>query len=511
MTMRMDKEQSQMAEKIINLTLEIIYLLTGESFPPVKSGAQLTITVPPLHSLNPERNNNKILEVTKKMMELLTGEVPIRCQDVTVYFSMEEWEYLEGHKDLYKDVMMDNQPPLTSPDGSSNGNPPERCPRPLYSRDSTQEGHTIPHHHQSEDLIPIKEEEETYVMGDQQPTKDFEMTMNNKLEQFFLDIDTDGLNFRNTSEKHLLLSQDFVEDNGIPPYSPEVNAITHNIIHQGPYQLEWSMNPSNPEETSDKSHTIKPEKNLSSRSIDTSTDPSNFKESSLGLEEAYTGENSLCSRCGKSFTNLSELLLHLKSHSSVTYTCSECWKSFPEKSELLKHQKSHMGDNLYPCSQCGKCFTQKGDLNRHQRVHTGERPFPCPDCGKYFAQKANLVTHKRIHTGERPYSCSECGKCFRDRGKLIVHEKIHTGERPYSCSVCGKCFIRKGGLLVHQRSHTGERPYSCSECGKCFTEKGKLIRHQSSHTGERPFSCPECGKCFSLKENLNKHQKTHVR
>ncbi|PIO25600.1 hypothetical protein AB205_0070200, partial [Aquarana catesbeiana] len=47
-------------------------------------------------------------------------------------------------------------------DGSSNGNPPERCPRPLYSRDSTQEGHTIPHHHQSgnlgDDNIVVKEE-----------------------------------------------------------------------------------------------------------------------------------------------------------------------------------------------------------------------------------------------------------------------------------------------------------------------------------------------------------------
>ncbi|PIO14252.1 hypothetical protein AB205_0157930, partial [Aquarana catesbeiana] len=70
--------------------------------------------------------------------------------------------------------MMDNQPPLTSPDGSSNGNPPERCPRPLYSRDSTQEGHTTPHHHQSGNLgddnivkEEYKEEDEEYgVMED---------------------------------------------------------------------------------------------------------------------------------------------------------------------------------------------------------------------------------------------------------------------------------------------------------------------------------------------------------
>ncbi|CAI9622701.1 unnamed protein product [Staurois parvus] len=134
--MRMEEDRSHMTEKILNLTLEIIYLLTGERFPLLKSGDHMTITVPPCDSLNPERHNmQKILEVTKKMMELLTGE---------------EWEYLEGHKDLYKDVMMDNQPPLTSPDGSSHGNPPERCPRPLYSR--------IPHRKVTPSLTIIRVE-----------------------------------------------------------------------------------------------------------------------------------------------------------------------------------------------------------------------------------------------------------------------------------------------------------------------------------------------------------------
>ncbi|XP_040178275.1 gastrula zinc finger protein XlCGF66.1-like [Rana temporaria] len=180
--MRMEEDRSRMTERILNLTLEIIYLLTGERFPPLKDEDQLTFTVPPPRFLMLKRNNEKkILKVIKKMMELLTGEVPIRCQDVTVYFSMEEWEYLEGHKDLYKDVMMDTQDDDNNAhdqdiknriqekydeeeedgvvEGPSDGredimepsykrNPPERCPFPLYTWDSTQEGHIIPRHHQ---------------------------------------------------------------------------------------------------------------------------------------------------------------------------------------------------------------------------------------------------------------------------------------------------------------------------------------------------------------------------
>ncbi|XP_066451494.1 uncharacterized protein [Eleutherodactylus coqui] len=144
---RMEKDRDHMAARILDLTMEIIYWITGEDYTVVKkwsgecvtprvsggrSRTQSPITESSPHSLIHEQ---KILELTHRITELLTGEVPIRCQDVTVYFSMEEWKYLEGHKDLYKEVMMEDQQPLTSPDGSSQRNPPERCPSPLYSQD----------------------------------------------------------------------------------------------------------------------------------------------------------------------------------------------------------------------------------------------------------------------------------------------------------------------------------------------------------------------------------------
>ncbi|XP_040287490.1 gastrula zinc finger protein XlCGF66.1-like isoform X1 [Bufo bufo] len=122
----MDGDGDKMAERILDLTLEILFLLTGEEYSRVKKTSS---------NLIHEKNNEKILEAVHKMMELLTGEVPIRCQDVAVYFSMEEWEYLEGHKGLYKEVKMEEDQPLTSPERSSQRTTPERCPRPLLPQD----------------------------------------------------------------------------------------------------------------------------------------------------------------------------------------------------------------------------------------------------------------------------------------------------------------------------------------------------------------------------------------
>ncbi|XP_069612062.1 uncharacterized protein [Ranitomeya imitator] len=127
----MDSNRDKMMERILHLTLEILFRLTGEDYTVVKKTSNVLcqtpvtegwgrplspIMGPPPHPLiHEDINYQNILELAYKMIELLTGEVPIRCQDVTVYFSMEEWEYLEGHKNQYKDIMMEMSQPLTSP------------------------------------------------------------------------------------------------------------------------------------------------------------------------------------------------------------------------------------------------------------------------------------------------------------------------------------------------------------------------------------------------------------
>ncbi|XP_073536881.1 oocyte zinc finger protein XlCOF8.4-like [Phyllobates terribilis] len=189
----MNKDRDKMVERILHLTLEILFRLTGEDYTVVKKTSSercqapvsegwgrllSSMTGPPPHLLiHEDINDQKILELAYKMIELLTGEVPIRCQDVTIYFSMEEWKYLEGHKDLYNDITMEVPQPLTSPDLFSQRTTPERCPRPLLPHGCKQEDPDVPQDHQDEDLTHINSTE-TYVTSDERckeeiPTYDY--------------------------------------------------------------------------------------------------------------------------------------------------------------------------------------------------------------------------------------------------------------------------------------------------------------------------------------------------
>ncbi|XP_075207235.1 uncharacterized protein LOC142312214 [Anomaloglossus baeobatrachus] len=522
--MIMDK--NKMAERILQFTLEILFRLTGEDYTVVKKtsselcqapvsegwGRPLNpIMGPPPHPpIHEDINNQKILELTYKMIELLTGEVPIRCQDVTIYFSMEEWEYLEGHKDLYKDVMMAVPQTITSSALSSKRTTPERCLRPLLPQDCKQEDPDVPQNHQAEDLTHINTTE-TYVRGDER-CKD--------------EIPTYGYpdDCAKRSERQLTSSIFKSDDFEITQNTVEVNAITPDIASSLHSKCQ-SSDPMKSVPSSDSLKTTKKNKShkrgiqklndLKAKKLTSHSKYGNnfFLETFFAKHQKINTEEKRfsCSKCERYFNRKTNLIRHEKIHTGEKpHPCSECGKCFIWKSSLVSHQRTHTGEKLYSCLKCEKCFVEKSHFVKHQRTHTEEKPFPCSECGKYFVQKSLLVSHQRTHTGEKPYSCSECGKCFLDKSYFVKHQRTHTREKPYSCSECGKCFLDKSYLVKHQRTHTGEKPYSCSECGKCFVVKSYLVRHQRIHTGEKPFSCSECGKYFVNKSHLVVHQRTHT-
>ncbi|KAM8923969.1 gastrula zinc finger protein XlCGF66.1-like [Pelodytes ibericus] len=123
----MNLDQDQKSERILDLTLEIIYLLTGEDYIIMKKPGEIetstscpcrtqspSLEPSPHYTIHERDDDEKILHLTNKNMHQIAGEVPIRCEDVAVYLSIEEWEYLEGHKDLYNDVMMEDTHPLST-------------------------------------------------------------------------------------------------------------------------------------------------------------------------------------------------------------------------------------------------------------------------------------------------------------------------------------------------------------------------------------------------------------
>ncbi|XP_071996027.1 oocyte zinc finger protein XlCOF29-like [Engystomops pustulosus] len=101
---RMDKDRNETSRSTLDLTLEIIYLLTNEDYTKVKktlgdsvtpnihlheqwSGFQRLVTKPPPHSLIHEQ---KILELTSRITELLSGEVSAAGNAGTLYNNTRE-------------------------------------------------------------------------------------------------------------------------------------------------------------------------------------------------------------------------------------------------------------------------------------------------------------------------------------------------------------------------------------------------------------------------------------
>ncbi|CAI9576227.1 unnamed protein product [Staurois parvus] len=329
-----------------------------------KDSRGATVALKPLTVPSKGKGDESILKLTSKIIHLLTGEVRrfVRREDGS--------------------IAENSQPaPSLGFDGSSNRNPPQRCPRPLYSQDSTEEEEEEDDPIEQEDdhgdnVISIKVEDEgdPSVRGGE-PCKE---------EDSPPEISTGGSSNGNTPERspRPLNSRDSPQED---------QEVLHHDQAENPDRVRVVIVP----------HAEDGDEDM--KGIRTEVSPDNEGKNGFPLPET-TGSH----RSRTSPTWSSNELVSLE---GKIYVCYECGKCIVYETDL---QQEEAGTSSPLCCDCDKA--------------TPFKPFLCVKCGKSFSSKMVFMAHQSVHTGGQSFPCGECGLTFSNKSILETHQSIHTGD-----------------------------------------------------------------------------------
>uniref|UniRef100_A0A8C5PPC9 C2H2-type domain-containing protein n=1 Tax=Leptobrachium leishanense TaxID=445787 RepID=A0A8C5PPC9_9ANUR len=582
----MEKDRALLAENILNLALEIIQLLIGEDYIIMKKqnahamnvtqGFEVSSkTKDPVESACPspvdcQKNEEKILERANHIIHLLTGRIPVNEEDVAVYFTIEEWDYLVEHQDFYKDFVnlrseggLKNkigkagplQPNLLSDKLTKDKNDDETTDLEMCVRSKEVEFQSKPYVEEDSADKAANHAEDNYLSNyaDEGP-RIADRVMNTLLEPTSTHIYEQAAPWNKLSLPEINI------------YIPTEHVSEYTAFIKTEASLRTAGNVCTIED-----HTAYVKKQVcledcavntvkfsETSSISIKKEPDSWQEdlavssNVLPVGHAKKVNNKPSSLTGSTITNpYAQTVLpqygadtstehynsmldfmegnYAKIMSFSVIKCNDCGRSFNSKSAFTNHQRSKSRGRMYNCSDYQKHFISSPEIFKQMPISGEMNPLTCLECGKYFYSKNLLAQHQWDHFNGKKYSCPECGKrCFSE-SELDAHQKDHASENKLVCPYCGRSFSRKSDLIRHykaqtdgrhtfgkegvvlQKSHSEEKSTGITRAAQSDSQRSQFGEHMGlTLSGTKKCVCSECGKCFSDEAYLLIHQRCHV-
>ncbi|XP_018096601.1 gastrula zinc finger protein XlCGF48.2-like isoform X2 [Xenopus laevis] len=533
--MTIKKDKKKMTERIVNHALEIIFLLTGEEYIIMKKNAPQSI-------------------------HLLTGEVHIKSGDAAVYFSTEEWEYIERHKESYNDVMMETLGSLGIPTSKTSGKiaaevalDKDQKEKPYAIRRLNTEVQEIggivgpggskpgfePDIDQNEPCAVIcvdDKEEEICINGDSGEINEVMSDIENKGEPFadssledtmqIICVNADSgessvVDILEESQPATCISDEVADDDTDKNNSEVATEVEQKVKQLAVRCLDdedeevfvssgsggsWSRRMSEEYQTTVcMSHELAKYESSVFHGLQADNSKGNLalwkRGDTIFASQSYQCKENTLALNEKFDYSSDDALQEAMKHSSREKTIGSKVSSGKSGCEYYALAE----DTPFNCNVVNNPY-----VTTQQMAHTDDTLYECTDGEKHLPYDSIFSRHQIIHTKEEPCASADFDKCFTDSPHEATQYLDSSGEKPFSCNDCGQCFTRRSSLLRHSKFHSGDKPYTCHVCGKCFSNKSHLVAHRRIHEGEKPYACPECGKCFANRSYLSVHKRTHT-